>query len=227
MKICKPSYSILYPLSDKDVISQAQLIDRVARVSHKTEGVSTEESYKKLLPFLFSQNPKHLSPFEFSLLVVHFVTDRGISHELVRHRHTAFCQSSTRYCNYSAGKFGKEISVILPSQIEPNSVAYSHWHNACVTAEDYYMNLIACKTPPEAARSVLPTCLATDLVMGTSFREWLSIFKLRCHPTAHPDVQLIMKPLHEYLHNLLPEVFPTLEAIFNDPTIPLPKLAEA
>lgn len=208
MKILKQSYAILFPESDAELIKQAQLVDRVARYSRKSEGNATSDSYKRLLPFLLEQTPPHTSVFEFSFLVVVFTTDRGLSHEIVRHRHTAFNQTSTRYVCYAREKFGSEISVIKPSGIPDNSVAYSIWHASCLNAEDSYLKLTEQKVKPEFARSVLPTCTATELVVGTSFREWREIFKLRLDKTAHPDIRRLFYPLFIYLKSILPEVYP-------------------
>lgn len=116
MKIINAGYEILTDISPYGTLELEQ-IERAARTCYKSEDKITEqgESAKKLIKNLIKNG--HEAMLEHSQLSVKFICDRGVSHELVRHRMTSFAQESTRYCNYSGDKFGNEITVILPCYI--------------------------------------------------------------------------------------------------------------
>ena len=147
MKIIKPSYEILTPISDGG-IKELQHIEKIGRVCYKSEDRITDdgESAKKFVKMLISNG--HEAMIEHSSLSVKFVVDRGVSHELVRHRIASFAQESTRYCNYSQDKFGNEIIVILPCFFDTgmgilsNSLVYQEWKLACECVEERYFNLL-------------------------------------------------------------------------------------
>jgi len=141
---------------------------------------------------------------------VHFVCDRGISHELVRHRLASFSQESTRYANYSKDKFGKEITVIRPYFWDRSSDLYSVWRQAMEQAEEKYLHLIGLGARPEEARTVLPNSLKTELIMTCNLREWRHIFDLRCSRAAHPQMRELLFPLLDELHERIPVVFDDL-----------------
>ena len=135
----------------------------------------------------------------FSVL---FTVDRGVTHELVRMRDCSFAQESTRYCNYSNGKFGGEITVIKPCFWEEDSEAYKSWFRGCQLAEiEYVFMTNGLKVPAQQARDVLPQSVKADIVMTTNLQEWRHIFELRaCDLTgpAHPQMKEVMCPLcHE------------------------------
>ncbi len=117
-----------------------------------------------------------------------FICDRGVSHELVRHRNS-FAQESTRFCNYSANKFGNEITVVRPSWCSVNEPVYFSWYESCKRAEKDYFDLLGNGATPQQARSVLPNSLKTEVVMTANMQNWDHFFKLRCAPDAHPDMQ--------------------------------------
>ena len=132
-----------------------------------------------------------------------FVCDRGVSHELVRHRPCSFAQESTRYCNYSKDKFGNEITVIKPlffGNGEYNK--YGLWKTACENAEDYYFALLEKGATPQEARSVLPNSLKTEIVVTANEVEWQHIVNLRYHGTTgapHPQMKEVMSLAYEEL----------------------------
>lgn len=134
---------------------------------------------------------------------VHMITDRGVTHEVVRHRPASYAQESTRYCNYSQDKFGNEITVI-----DQGFTSNEHfmWEEAMYTSERMYNNLIKLKVKPQMARSVLPTCLKTEIVMTTIMQEWEHFFDLRMRGTTgapHP----MIKKLSEIAYASIREVF--------------------
>ena len=149
----------------------------------------------------------------FSVL---FTVDRGVTHELVRMRDCSFAQESTRYCNYANGKFGNEITVILPCFFNTgmgtnsNSLVYKEWESACKNAEASYFKLLEYGAKPQEARDVLPTSVKADIVMTTNLAEWKHIFNLRaCDSTgpAHPQMKEVMTPLFKEMREKYPFAF--------------------
>ena len=130
-----------------------------------------------------------------------FVVDRGVTHEIVRHRPASYAQESTRYCNYANGKFGNEITVILPSFFDTgmgemsNSLVYDEWKASCESAEYHYLKLLEMGATPQQARSVLPNSLKADLNMTASIHEFNHFFAVRCTPGAHPQMREVACPL--------------------------------
>jgi thymidylate synthase (FAD) len=182
-----------------------QHIERAGRTCYKSEDKITDDSASKLIKLLIKNN--HLSPLEHMSISVRFICDRGVSHELVRHRIAAYSQSSTRYCNYSKGKFGHEITVIRPLFWHEKSIEYKDWKYAMESAEKYYFNLLRYGARPEEARSVLPNSLKTEIVMTCNLREWMHVFKQRCDKAAHPQMREIMLPLRDELRKKMPVLF--------------------
>ena len=206
MKIIKPSYEILTPIS-KDGLEELKRIETAARTCYKSEDKIAEDgsSARKMVKALITRG--HEAMLEHSQLSVKFICDRGVTHEMVRHRLCSFAQESTRYCNYSGDKFGNELTFIEPFFFKDNLTYYSFWKDACQKCEDVYMYLISQGVPPQEARSVLPNSLKTEIVVTANYREWRTIFKLRCAKDAHPQIREVMIPLQKELAEKLPEVF--------------------
>ncbi len=139
-----------------------------------------------------------------------FVCDRGVTHEIVRHRLASYSQESTRYVNYSKDKFGGEITVIKPPFWSEDSPEYLQWLEVMEKSERAYMELIGLGSSPEQARSVLPNSLKTEIVMTCNLREWRHVLNLRCSKLAHPQMREIMLPLLKELHEKLPVLFDDL-----------------
>jgi thymidylate synthase (FAD) len=152
----------------------------------------------------------HESVIEHMVITVRFIVDRGITHELVRSRLCSFSQSSTRYCNYSKGKFGSEITVIKPPFWCEGSEAYERWHHACLTSEHVYMDLIKLGCKPEEARSVLPNSLMSEIVVSANMRQWRTVFKQRTTDKCHPQMLQIMRKLLVDLKSRIPIIFEDL-----------------
>lgn len=134
-----------------------------------------------------------------------FVCDRGISHELVRHRPCSFGQESTRYCNYQKDKFGNEITVIEPFFFVNQPALYEKWKHSCQTAEEMYLELLALNASPQETRSVLPNSLKTEIVLTCTEKEWQHIVNLRALSltgAAHPQMVELMMPWYEELKTL-------------------------
>ena len=210
MQIVKAGYEILDPLNGEEILKK---IERVARVCYKSEEKIGEGTAEKMVRALVkSKHEAMLEHFSFS---VKFIVDRGVSHELVRHRVASFAQESTRYCNY--GHEG-EITVIEPCfwSWSKDGIKYNEWLSACEMAESYYLSLLEMKATPQEARAVLPNSLKTEVVMTANLREWRHFFSLRaCGSTGkpHPQMLEVAVPLLKEVKSLIPVVFDDLEPL--------------
>ena len=187
-----------------------KVIELAGRTAYKSENQITDTSASDFVRMLIRRG--HESVLEHQSISVKFIVDRGISHELVRHRLASFTQESTRYCNYSKEKFGKEINVIDISKHLKNPESYSYWKTAMEYAEKAYLAMIANGESPQIARAVLPNSLKTEIILTCNLREWRTIFRQRILKEAHPQMREIMLPLFEELCNFLPEVFEDLKS---------------
>lgn len=136
-----------------------------------------------------------------------FTCDRGVSHELVRHRPSSFCQESTRYCNYGKDGFGNEITVIEPCYLVPHTPGYRLWRHSCEVSETTYLEMLAHGFVPQEARAVLPSSLKTELVMTAHMGEWRHVINLRCSKAAHPQAREVMSMGLGSMHSHFPELF--------------------
>lgn len=142
---------------------------------------------------------------------IKFIVDRGISHELVRHRTLSPSQESTRYCNYSADQFGGNITVIEPCYLVPNTPPYRIWKNSCTFAETAYFDLLDCGCSPQEARGVLPTALKTEVVLTGTLEEWHKFFELRTPKGVHPQMREVVVPLLKDVKHKHPTFFRDIE----------------
>ncbi len=136
-----------------------------------------------------------------------FICDRGISHEIVRHRTASYCQESTRYCNYTKSDFESQITVIRPHYLPQGTYSYNCWKTACEAAEKAYFDLMTSDFSAQEARCVLPTCLKTEVVMTATNQEWLHFLELRTAEAAHPQMRLLAVQVLKILKEKDPEVF--------------------
>jgi thymidylate synthase (FAD) len=206
MRIIEPSYEILTPFSREDALAMLKHIEACARVCYKSEGKITEDSAPEFVRKI-AKVFKHESVIEHASISVKFIVDRGVTHELVRHRIAAYSQESTRYCNYCKDGFGNEITVIKPLFFEEGSKNYVHWFSACQEAEINYLALIANGSKPQEARSVLPNSLKTEIMATFNLREWRHVFRLRTAANAHPQIAQVMRPLLGDFQKVMPELF--------------------
>lgn len=214
MTVVTPSYRIITDISEGGK-EELRRIERVARNSYQSQNDDFEKT-KKFVSNLIAKG--HESPLEFSQLEVQFICDRGISHEIVRHRLFSFNQESTRYCKYNDG-----IQFVAPywtlnakgeyigESFEPNSVegeTFRMWKLAMMNAEDTYIYMLDhCACSPQMARAVLPNSTKTSLLVSGNYREWRNFFKLRTAPDAHPDMLKLTAPLLKELQEKLPIIF--------------------
>lgn len=209
MKLVEQRFDILTPISVGG-IDELQRIERAGRTCYKSEDKITDdgESAKKFVKMLIDRH--HEAMLEHSSLTVVFTCSRGVSHEIVRHRLFSFAQESTRYCNYSKGKFGGSCTYIIPPELvgaketDPGFIA---WKGALQKAEDYYFELLGYGWKPEEARDVLPNALKTEIVVTGNYREWRHFLQLRCDKAAHPHIRELAQNLAMTLKICIPVVF--------------------
>ena len=191
-------------------------IEMAARTCYKSEDMITDGSAEKLIRGCIKSG--HESILEHASVTVKFVCDRGVSHELVRHRLAAFSQESTRYCNYKSEKFGSDITFIRPCFLHEDSEGYHIWCDQMLSAEEAYFNLLDFGCSPQEARSVLPNSLKTEVVMTADLREWRHFFEVRALGTTgkpHPQMLQLTIPLLDKFKKLIPVVFDDLEVKAN------------
>lgn len=205
VKYIEPSFEILTELDGRKVL---QLIERAGRTCYKSEGKITPESWLEFVKMIIKR--QHFSVIEHFSVTVKFICDRGVTHELVRHRIASYSQESTRYCNYAADKFGNEITVIDKQKYIPGIADYGCWQYVMKTCEDSYNWLINHGISPQIARGVLPNDLKTEIVMTANLREWGHVFKLRTSEAAHPCMRDIMLPLLAKFREIMPILFDDL-----------------
>lgn len=210
MRIINAGYEILSNIS-KGGIEELKFIEKVGRTCYRSEDKIKKDgsSAKEFVKMLIDRG--HEAMLEHVSISVKFIVDRGISHELVRHRLASFAQESTRYCNYSKDKFGKEITFIKPFWLEDETdPAYHMWYGAMRIAEGRYFELLDKGGTPQEARSVLPNSVKTEIVVTMNIREWRHFFKLRCDTAAHPQMREVTVPLLREMKEKLPVFFDDL-----------------
>lgn len=202
MKIIEPYFEILHMAQEEEVY---RLLELAARTCYKSEDKIAQGTAPDLLRRLMKTG--HESVIEHISISVRIVCDRGITHELVRHRLCSFSQESTRYANYGKEKFGREITVIRPFFWAEDSPEFEVWKRSMEAAEAAYLSLLDMGARPQEARSVLPNSLKTDIVTTANIREWRHIFNLRCAKASHPQIRQIMLPLLAAFYQRLPVLF--------------------
>lgn len=247
MKIVQPSATLEWITPNP-----LEVIERAGRTCYKSEPKGDPQAFVQMI-----LRKGHESVLEHVTASFRIVCDRGISHEIVRHRLASYSQESTRFCNYSKNRFGGELTFIEPPGLSTENnevftspkplsrmgllwlrfkwwrtkmatrwlggdVAYVNvmaeqslkaatdplpksvrilpsskeiWVTHMEACEETYMALIRAGVSPQIARSVLPTCLKTELVMTANLREWRHFIKLREAPNAHPQIQPLARAI--------------------------------
>lgn len=203
MKIIEPWVEILDHLDGNEILKKLELCGRVC---YKSEDKITDDSAEQFVRALIKLG--HESVLEHVAITVKFVVDRGVSHEIVRHRVASYSQESTRYCRYGDG-----IAVIQPPGIERGTNAYLNWYFGCQNAETAYRDMLSSGISPQIARSVLPTCVKTEIVMTANLREWRHFLRLRMDKSAHPQMREIACKLYDQLAEMVPVVFEDLAGV--------------
>ena len=181
MKIINADVEFITPIDGAAILKR---LEQCGRVCYKSEAKITDTSAPAFVAGIIK---------------------RG--HEAVRHRLAAYCQESTRYCNYGKEGFGSEITVIKPCFWNEDDDLFGLWYNLCAMAERQYLYMLECGATPQEARSVLPNSLKTEVVMTADIREWRHFLKLRCSPAAHPQMREVALILLDKVHSLIPVCF--------------------
>jgi len=202
MKEINASFAIMGNINPQEILSN---IEKFGRTCYKSENDITATSAEAFIARIIKNG--HESVIEHEKITVKIICDRGVSHEIVRHRIASYSQESTRYCNYSKDKFGNELTFIKPIFWEETSDEYKIWHEEMKRSENSYLKLISLNVSPEQARSVLPNSLKTEIVVTMNLREWRHFFKLRTSKRAHPQMREISIPLLNKMKELLPPIF--------------------
>ena len=205
MRIIEPYFEILDELDGKKML---QKIERIGRVCYKSEDLITEDSAEKFIRNILNRG--HESVIEHEKISVKMVCDRGVTHEIVRHRVASYSQESTRYCNYQKDKFGNELTFIKPVFWKEDSPEYALWKESMQQIEDQYMKLIDMGASAQEARSILPNSLKTEIVVTMNLREWRHFFRLRTASAAHPQIREIAGMVLEEFRRQIPVVFDEL-----------------
>lgn len=206
MKIIEPSVEILTPIDSEAIL---KMLEAVGRTCYKSEDKIQESSAEKFISGIVKRG--HEAVIEHYNITVKFICDRGVTHEIVRHRLASYCQESTRYCNYSSDKFGTEITVIKPCYLDEGTEGYRMWAGLCSLAEAYYFDLLNWGCTPQEARAVLPNSLKTELVMTANIREFRHFFKLRCSKAAHPQMREVALMLLKEFKERIPVLFDDID----------------
>jgi thymidylate synthase (FAD) len=205
MNIIEPSFEFMDIINGNQILAN---IERMGRVCYKTEDKITETSSREFVKKI-SENG-HESIIEHEKISVRIICDRGVSHEIVRHRIASYSQESTRYCNYAKNKFGKELTLIRPFFWNNDPEKFSIWKETMQNIENNYNLLISLGAQPEEARSILPNSLKTEIIATMNLREWRHFFLLRTSPKAHPQMREIAVPLLGKFKELIPIIFDDL-----------------
>ena len=202
MKIILPGYEIIGMSEPKEILKRIELCGRVC---YKSENNISEDSAERFIRNIIKSG--HESVIEHEKITVKIICDRGVSHEIVRHRIASYSQESTRYCNYSKDKFGNELTFIKPFFWKENSELYNIWIEQMQNIEKNYIKLVSLGATPEQARSILPNSLKTEIVVTMNLREWRHFFRMRASKRAHPQMREVAMPLLIKMRELLPAVF--------------------
>lgn len=222
MKIIEPSVMLEDNINGEEILKK---IERIGRVCYKSEGNIKEGSAKKFVSNLINRH--HESVLEHVSISVRVICDRGVSHEIVRHRLASYSQESSRYCNYSNDKFGNELTFIKPcwfknSVKDLNNFAKEPTYKKILLLSDgevdwirvlknieyvYFISINDYKWTPEQARSVLPNSIKTEIVMTMNLREWRHFFNMRCDKAAHPQMQEVANMILDIFKLNIPIIF--------------------
>ncbi len=214
MNIITPSVTII---DMKDYSQMLKKIERIGRVCYKSERNITETSAEQFVRNIIKNG--HESVIEHETVTVKVVCDRGVTHEIVRHRLASYSQESTRYCNYSNDMFSNRITVIdiasgfkYDLNNETDAKKYAIWNEAMESAEKFYFELLKLGAAPQEARSVLPNSLKTEIIISMNLREWRHFFKLRLDKKAHPQMREVADMIYQKFYKAMPVFFSGLDA---------------
>lgn len=206
MNIICPSFEIIDNINGEDILKK---IESIGRVCYKSEDKITDGSARQFVRNILKSG--HESVIEHEKISVRIICDRGVTHEIVRHRIASYSQESTRYCNYSKEKFGNELTLIKPCFWDEKSEEYAMWFSSMQEIENTYNKLILKGVTPQEARSILPNSLKTEIVVTMNLREWRHFFKLRTSVKAHPQMREVACGLLDKFKEIVPVIFDDID----------------
>lgn len=187
-----------------------EVIEEAARECYQSKHKIEKGSAEPFCAMLLRRN--HTAMFDHAYKSFRFVVNRGVSHEMVRHRLAAFAQESSRYCNYSKGRFGGEISIIKQNCHDFTQEQLNRREELFKHIEEVYCEETDEGIPPQIARDVLPLCLKTSIVMTCDFTEWRHVLKLRTTKKAHPQIKVVMDEVLKWFLDNYPACFHDLDS---------------
>ena len=214
MRVIKQNAHVLCKMPSEQILKSIEI---AGRVCYKSEANITSDSAERFIRRIIKSG--HESVVEHINVSAIVICDRGVSHEVVRHRIASYSQESTRYCNYSKDKFSNEIATIdirpgmeldlAMRKLSPEQkhLIYDRWILAMQDAENAYMDLLKLGATPQMARGVLPTSLKTEIYMTMNLREWRHFLKVRTAKDAHPQIREVALQLLSDFKSYLPVVF--------------------
>lgn len=206
MKIVEASVELVSELDAEKIMKH---IERAGRVCYKSESRISDTSAEKFIANIIKSG--HESVIEHVSLTFKIICDRGVTHEIVRHRLASYSQSSTRYCNYASDKFGNELTFIKPCFWNEDDENYLLWKQTMEVVEKNYLSMIKNGAQPQQARSILPNSLQTEIFMTANLREWRHFLKLRTSKRAHPQMREVALKIYKILADNLPVIFSDIE----------------
>lgn len=202
MKVIEPYVEFAEPIDGDAILKHLEMCGRVC---YKSEQKIAEGSAEKFLANIIKRG--HEAVLEHYSFTVRFVCDRGVSHEIVRHRLASYCQESQRYCNYGKDQFGGDVTFIKPLFFDEGTPVYRIWERSCQNAETAYFDLLNEGCTPQEARTVLPNSVKTELVMTANVREFRHFLKLRTSMAAHPSMRQLANKLLDICQLNIPVLF--------------------
>ncbi|PIU99518.1 MAG: thymidylate synthase (FAD) [Candidatus Tagabacteria bacterium CG03_land_8_20_14_0_80_41_22] len=203
MKIIKPYFVIEDEIAGEKILKN---LERYGRTAYKSEEKITSESAAKFIKAIIKSG--HESVIEHEKITVRIICDRGITHEIVRHRLASYTQESTRYCDYSKNS---GITVIAPFFFENDKKKWAIWKAVMKVCEWGYNLLIKLGATPQEARGVLPNSLKAEIIITYNLREWRHFLKLRCSKKSHPQMREIAIPLLKEFQKRIPIIFDDIQ----------------
>ena len=204
MKIVEAQISPITPINGHEI---AKVLEQVARTCYKSHDKTTDDGESAIRILQTLANSGHGAMFEHYSITMRYVSNIAAYKDLTRHRPASYAIESTRWCNYSKGKFGNEIKFLNPIEIPKDSLKYQVWLNAMQKAEDYYMTMASMGAKPDELSLLLPQSTAAEFNITANLREWEHIFNLRAVGHSRPCVKQIMQPTLELFHSKIPVVF--------------------
>ena len=206
MKIIEPSVELINEIDAEKIMRHIEL---AGRVCYKSESRISDKTAEKFIANILKSG--HESVIEHISLTFKIICDRGVTHEIVRHRLASYSQESSRYCDYSNDKFGNELTFIKPCFWAEDDENFLLWKDTMAQLEKTYLEMRKNGARPEQARSILPNSLKTEIFMTANLREWRHFLKLRTATRAHPQMREVALKIYKILNENLPVLFSDIE----------------